>query len=338
MDAKVVPLMSPNIPLPSGADVINKLPNEVLLMIFGHLDSKFIVQNISKVSQRFETLSKDSTLIRKMEFRLTDRSDKSMVDTLKRSKNLIELTFVLCDEPYVTHLLNMAMKNCPKLITINIRECIIYDIALLCIINENRIESLTFIDCEIKVTPINLMNIYPIKFRRLKNLCHLCFIPEKMNLVNHKILETLANTYGNLEDLTLGAFSEPENIQQEYLYKFLANSKYLTRLVVNDGLGNNMFPHQIFALFKRGHLKNLKELVFTLEDEFFDEYEDTEIIEAIDKGCPNLEVLWLCHFDKSEFDNGRIVYCKTCDVYHLKKQRSLKPGKCPFENIFTPED
>ena len=63
-----------------------------------------------------------------------------------------------------------------------------------------------------------------------------------------------------------------------------------------------------------------------------------EVIEAIDKGCPNLEVLWLCDFHTIEFDNGRIVFCNECNVYHLKKQRSLNPGKCPFEDNFTPED
>ena len=220
----------------------------------------------------------------------------------------------------------MALKNCPKLIVINIRDCEIYDTALLCIIQHgNSIESLTIIDCEITVHQIN---IYPIKFQKLKNLRHLCFIVEHMNIVNHKILETLANAYENLEDLTLGAFSEPEKIQQEYLYKFLANSKNLTRLVVNDGLGNNMFPHEIFALFKRGHLKNLKELVFTLDDDFFEEYEDTEIIEAIDNGCPNLEKLILNNFVAMEFDNGRIVNCNVCNVYHLKNQIG------PFESCF----
>ena len=63
MDAKTVPSISPNDPLPSGVDVINTLPDEVLLKIFGYLDSLW---SISKVNQRFGILSKDSSLIRKI--------------------------------------------------------------------------------------------------------------------------------------------------------------------------------------------------------------------------------------------------------------------------------
>ena len=57
------PSVSPDFPLASGADEINKLPNEILLKIFGYLNSNFVVKNISEVSQRFEMLSKDPNLL-----------------------------------------------------------------------------------------------------------------------------------------------------------------------------------------------------------------------------------------------------------------------------------
>ena len=123
--------VSPNDPLPSGADVINKLPNEILLRILGYLDSYDIVRNISGVSQRFETLSKDPTLLRALVFSKEDCLDESMIDALKHSKNLKELSFEGCGEPNVTNLLKIAMKHCTKLTSIDINDKRINDTQLI---------------------------------------------------------------------------------------------------------------------------------------------------------------------------------------------------------------
>ena len=89
MDVETFFSVSPNDPLPSGADVINKLPNEVLLNIFGYLDSKDIVKNISGVSQRFEALTKNPTLLNKIVFNEEDCSDESMIDALVGDGDLV---------------------------------------------------------------------------------------------------------------------------------------------------------------------------------------------------------------------------------------------------------
>ena len=123
MDAKCepIPKISPNDPLPSGEDVINKLPNEVLLKIFGYLNSKFIVKNISKVSQRFEELSKEPTLLRKIVFYEDDCSNESMVQALERSKNLSELCFVDCHDPYITNFVILLIARFTSLIEVLIK-------------------------------------------------------------------------------------------------------------------------------------------------------------------------------------------------------------------------
>ena len=96
MDAEIVPSVSPKDPLPSGVDVINTLPDEVLLKIFGYLDSEDILWKISKVSLRFERLSKDPTLLQEIVFNAGDEDlvdFESKVDALKRSKNLTQIYF-----------------------------------------------------------------------------------------------------------------------------------------------------------------------------------------------------------------------------------------------------
>ena len=116
MDAQT----NPKIPLPSGADVINKLPNEVLLKIFEYLDSRFIVKKISKVCQRFKGLSKTQSLLKRMVFCKKDCSDEAMVDALEHSKNLIKIRFMYCAEPYITNLVKIALAQCPKIASIDI--------------------------------------------------------------------------------------------------------------------------------------------------------------------------------------------------------------------------
>ena len=49
--------ISPETPLISGADPINKLSDEVLLKIFSYVSSNDIIKSISLVSERFHRLS-----------------------------------------------------------------------------------------------------------------------------------------------------------------------------------------------------------------------------------------------------------------------------------------
>ena len=384
MDVRIVPSVSPNDPLPSGVDVINTLPDEVLLKIFGYLDSEDIVWNISKVSQRFETLSKDSTLLRKIVFKQKDLVDKSMVDALKRSKNLIEFHFDITGIPcesYLHNLLVIAMNQCPKLKVIDIiGGCLggrIYDRTLLYIIEHGKnIETLTVDGLDI----IKQISIYPETFGKLKNLCKLCFFPVNENDDHHDIFKALTNSCENLEELTLYPHTEvkecvlklldkskctlkyfklyynhfnPAFISETDIQKFhdmlgkcknmeslningdfldlpediatfisaIATLKNLTCLEIRGGVVDNESP-SIVEIFNSGYLKNLKEFRFGCCDQTGEsaKYGVIEIIKAINKGCPNLEVLNLLNFIPIEFDNGRVVYCSICRTYHLKDQ------------------
>ena len=237
MDVEPDPLISPNVPLPSGADVINKLPNEILLKIFGYLKTKFILKNISKVSQRFKMLSNEPTLLRKLEFNNNkDCLNGSMIEALLRCKSLRKLRigtkskFLIldrCDEPYISNIVNVAINQCPKITTIKLYFGAIYDTTLLNILkNGKNIESLT-------VDGYDLLcheSIFPEIFGKMKNLRKLNFriyFGEK----NHNILNALANSCENLEQLSL--YESPE--AQKYLFKFLENSKCtLKDLMVYD--------------------------------------------------------------------------------------------------------
>ena len=86
------------------------------------------------------------------------------------------------------------------------------------------------------------------------------------------------------------------------------------------------------ALSNSGHLKNLKAIDFSNYDSDFFEYDVAKVIKAIDKGCPNLKTQTLWTFVRIEFDNGRIVCCNECEVYHLKKQNSFESKKCPHKH------
>ena len=116
----------------------------------------------------------------------------------------------------------------------------------------------------------------------------------------------------------------------------LENLKNLTRLTMKHVTDNSLSPC-LFEIFSSGCLKNLKEL--EIIDEGLDEaeveemtkdelkayYDEvSEVIEAIDEGCPDLEKLILNNFISMQFDNGRILYCYDCEVYHLKTQ------SCPY--------
>ena len=72
--------ISPETPLISGADPINKLPDEVLLKIFSYQSTDDIIKPISLVSERFHRLSQDSTLLK--EIYITERNECDEGDEL----------------------------------------------------------------------------------------------------------------------------------------------------------------------------------------------------------------------------------------------------------------
>ena len=78
--------ISPETPLISGADPINKLSDEVLLKIFSYLSTDDIIKTISSVSERFHRLSEDSTLLNEINFTKERWFDESYVKALKNSK------------------------------------------------------------------------------------------------------------------------------------------------------------------------------------------------------------------------------------------------------------
>lgn len=122
--------------------------------------------------------------------------------------------------------------------------------------------------------------------------------------------------------------------------------KNLTSLKVEFNCRNDKLTADVnmIPIFKSGHLENLKELVlysckffgidecglppewqeingFRSGDKYF-KFDVAEAIKAIDEGCPNLVKLDLSNFyEILKFDNGRIVYCDHCEVYHLKAEK-----------------
>ena len=370
-------------------------PDEVLLKIFGYLNSEDIVKKISKVSQRFEILSKDQSLLKKMVFWNQDCKDESMLDALKRSKNLNQLSFAACEEPNSTILLKIAFNHCPKITAINVDFGVIYGTSFLSYIIKHgkNIESLT-INRSLIIIP---KCIYPEPFEKLKNLRKLCFrafhIPRRQKHLRC-LLKVLAYSCENLEELTIHGWE----IQIEYLLTFLANSKCtlknlsvwsvsgngtgnfrifhdllgkcknmesleirsdfmyqleniatfisaisnmknLTRLQVRQSypLKKAVSTNDIIALFNGDHFENLK--VLDLDLDISDEsikHNGFEVIEAIDKGCPNLEDLKL-NFPEIEFVNRRIVYCDVCERCHLKNRIYFEniSRKCPYIDYFT---
>ena len=88
--------------------LLNKLPDEILLKIFGYLSTYDILRNVAQVCKKFKKLSEDPFLIRKIELRprfpqknmlhpnhLTSDQIKSCLKVLQTSKNLRFFSFDL---------------------------------------------------------------------------------------------------------------------------------------------------------------------------------------------------------------------------------------------------
>ena len=316
MDAKTVPSISPNDPLPSGVDVINTLPNEVLLKIFGYLDSLW---SISKVNQRFGILSKDSSLIRKIVIHNAGNEDLADfgVDILKRSKNLIALQFVNCVESYIKNIVTIAINQCPKLKVIDItdpeNDRFISDSTLLYIIEHGKnIESLSIDGPDI----VNQILIYPETFGNLKNLRKLSFTPLRPN---QDILKALTNSCENLEELT--CWGHPE--RNEYLFKILDKFKCTLKYFelysnpLNPAFtGDTDFPdfHDLL-----GKCKNMESL--NIDGNFLDFPEDIETFIAAISNMKNLTRL---EVNAGVGNDESLSIMEIFDSGHLKNLKEFK--------------
>ena len=319
MESKTARSVSPKDPLPSGVDVINTLPNEVLLKIFGYLDSEDSLRNVSKVSQRFEILSKDSSLIRKIAIHNARNEDLADfgVDVLKRSKNLIELQFVNCVEPYVANIVTIAINQCPKLKVIGItdpeNDKFIYDSTLLYIIEHGKnIESLSVDGPDI----VNQILIYPETFGKLKNLRKLSFTPVRPN---QDILKALTNSCENLEELTCWGYPEGQEYLFKLLEKFRCTLKYF-ELYSNPFnppfTADNDYPDFHGLL---GKCKNMESL--NIDGNFLDFPED---IETFISAISNMKNLTRLEVDAGPDNDESLSITKIFNSGHLKNLKEFK--------------
>ena len=78
----------------TGSLLETKVPNEIILKIFGYLSTYDVLRNVARVSTKFYQLSKDPCLIRKLKISKswprdkTREYSKSLLQVLKRSRNL----------------------------------------------------------------------------------------------------------------------------------------------------------------------------------------------------------------------------------------------------------
>ena len=76
-------------------------PNEVWLQIFEYLSTYEILRKIALVNKRFNILSKNSSLVKKIHLnidKLDNNSAKDAYETIQRSRNLMEM--IICSDLY----------------------------------------------------------------------------------------------------------------------------------------------------------------------------------------------------------------------------------------------
>ena len=123
----------------------------------------------------------------------------------------------------------------------------------------------------------------------------------------------------NLEKLNINDMKG--TLTGQYILKFvsaISNLKNLTELEIR------VCPEDVKRLFNSGCMKNLIKITLYNSGQGSSKITN-EVIKAIDIGSPNVKDLGLYLFSEIEFENERIVFCKTCGshgIYHLKNQNT----------------
>ena len=158
--------MSPETPLISGADPINKLPDEVLLKIFCYLSSKDIIMTISLVSERFHRLSQDSKLlteILKVPFLPVHNGQKEFkcetcgkaFDFLDSLEDHIRQYGKHCDKSYDKSYIEAqksyikALKHAENLFSLILKDCYIHDTLCIALQNNKKLRHLEISNCNV---------------------------------------------------------------------------------------------------------------------------------------------------------------------------------------------
>ena len=228
--------LSPEIPLISGADSINKLSDEVLLKIFSYVSSNDIIDSISLVSERFHRLSEDSILLKEIYFTNGKRCDKSYIKALRFSKNLLSLKIdhypihdILCiegkrcDENYIE-----ALKSSKNLLSLKLNDCQeIHDILCIAFQNNKKLCHLEINDCFVSEYDSGMIDEI---FRYSLNLTKLEIIDAKQS--NFEIVHKF-----HLQDFLCNAMKHCKKLKQLYLTDVEIFTSSMDTIIKN---GNNL--------------------------------------------------------------------------------------------------
>ena len=193
------------------------LPNELWLKIMNQMQTKDLFGSFAQVCKQFNKLSKDSSAIKVLTVKdMKEPSQfKSLSKVIKRSKNLneIKIEYSKRMEPckhYVKHIMQLALKSCPKLKTLKIHanSWITQQCEKFLIEHGQNLEHL-----ELKGVDFKDNRTAPVaNFRKLKSL----LISHGHGKTSYEDLRSIANNCTRLEKMHFKLLVAKDSGEEEY--------------------------------------------------------------------------------------------------------------------------
>ena len=260
-----------------------------------------------------------------LEIKFCEIHDNCVLDIIKNGKNLKSLAFVMTNfnsnlteefafpgdlrnlrELYLERL-DFNVENAGIFMSIadncrNLEELLITSITL-----DQMDEYERLVDIFIINSKNSLKSLTVQKFRN-GNIIFVKFLGFCKNLEKFSIrMEDLLNdNYSGMKESFITTISKMKNLNELEI------------------ISSEMTSMCIVALLKSGFLKKLHKLIIHSEDG--EDYDDfvmpnfDDVIRAVDLECPNLIELILSGFENTTFESEKIIYCHSCNFYHLKNQ------------------
>ena len=236
-----------------------EIPNEIWLKIFQHLSLQDILLNVAGVCHHFLELSRDSELFQQVSItRIPESVQKFKLLEAIRSFKYLKCFGILCDlnnyndfgkrtksAEDITHLVWMALKNCPRLKQLYVKKFVgnfeESDLNQTCVLINNISEygqNLQSLCLDFK-NDLGSFNLSPLS--KLKNLHYFELYLHKNYEYNSSDMVELAENCQNLKCLKLRCDGIPEQSVISFLNK---NENTLEHLSLRtEGLGNEWFKH-----------------------------------------------------------------------------------------------
>ena len=236
-----------------------EIPNEIWLKIFQHLSMQDILLNVAGVCQHFLELSQDSELFQQVTITKIPESVQKfkMLDAIRSFKYLkyFEILYDLNEynnfgkrskfAEEITHLVWMALKNCPRLKQLNIKKFVgnfvesdlNHTHVMINNISEygQNLQSL----CLDFQNDLGSFSLSPLS--KLKNLHSFELYLHKNYAYNSSDMVELAENCQNLKNLKLRCDGIPERSVISFLNKSKNTLEHLS--LRTEGLGNEWFKH-----------------------------------------------------------------------------------------------